>query len=320
MIIFKLPYHETVYTTDNDSTDCFVNFFSFDSTQKICFNGKIFPAKNSCFGHFDWNPTAKHSKDSFEEKEEYLERLERTIKLIKNTGIPKLVISRRKKISYSEICVEGTFTNLCRNYPNAFVYAFKNEDEVWCGAFSELLGKFDKKTGIFETMSLAGTLSLKDDWREKELDEQQTVTDYIASILTAYSKEVIQSEITDHISGNIKHLRTDLTAKINAEQLDRLIGELHPTPAVCGVPVDFCKEAIQKIEKYPREYYAGYSRIEMEDTVYFFVNLRCAKIWQDHAALFVGGGITAQSSPEIEWNETELKSQAIARNLAAKAF
>jgi isochorismate synthase len=32
--------------------------------------------------------------------------------------------------------------------------------------------------------------------------------------------------------------------------------------------------------------------------------------------LFVGGGITAQSNPEKEWIETELKSEAVLKNLA----
>ncbi len=318
MIIFKLPYHETVYTTDTQSSDCFVNFFSFDSLQKLPFSGKIIPVENKFTDALEWNPVAAPESREFEEKQEYLERLNRTIDLIKSSGIPKLVLSRRKKISYSQISLNQTFQNLCRSYPNALVYAFMHGNEIWCGAFSELLGKFNKSSGLFETMSLAGTLGIDEIWSDKEIHEQQTVTDYIAEILSKYSSEVMQSQTTDHISGNIKHLRTDLSAKISPDQLERLIGELHPTPAVCGTPVAFCKEAIQKIEKYPREFYAGFSKIETGEEVYFFVNLRCAKIWSDHAELFVGGGITAQSSPEKEWEETELKSQAVARNLAAK--
>jgi isochorismate synthase len=183
------------------------------------------------------------------------------------------------------------------------------------GAFSEVLGKFSKKTHEFETMSLAGTLPVFENWSEKEIEEQKPVTSYIRNILNQYSENVTESETYDHISGNIKHLRTDFKAQIKPENLDQIIQELHPTPAVCGIPKDFCKEEIQKIEKFPRELYAGYIKIETEDKVQYFVNLRCSKLYKNAVHLFVGGGITAQSNPEKEWTETELKSEAVLKNL-----
>ena len=45
------------------------------------------------------------------------------------------------------------------------------------------------------------------------------------------------------------------------------------------------------------------------------MNLRCAKIYKNQVIAFAGGGITALSSPEKEWRETELKSQAILNHL-----
>uniref|UniRef100_A0AAU6WU23 Chorismate-binding protein n=1 Tax=Chryseobacterium endophyticum TaxID=1854762 RepID=A0AAU6WU23_9FLAO len=190
-----------------------------------------------------------------------------------------------------------------------------NDRQSWMGAFSEVLGKFSKKTHEFETMSLAGTLPVSESWSEKEIEEQKPVTRYIRNILKNYSENIDESGTYDHISGNIKHLRTDFKAKIRTEDLDAIIQELHPTPAVCGMPKEFCKESIQKLEKFPRELYAGYIKIETEDTVHYFVNLRCAKLYQNAVHVFVGGGITAQSNPEKEWTETELKSEAVVKNL-----
>ena len=183
------------------------------------------------------------------------------------------------------------------------------------GAFSEVLGKFSKVTHDFETMSLAGTLPVSENWSEKEIEEQKPVTSYIRNILVNYSESVEESATYDHISGNIKHLRTDFKAKIQPEDLDKIIQDLHPTPAVCGIPKDFCKGNIQKTEKFPRELYAGYIKIETEQNVQYFVNLRCSKLYRDSVHLFVGGGITAQSAPEKEWTETELKSEAVLKNL-----
>ena len=178
-----------------------------------------------------------------------------------------------------------------------------------------MLGKFNKKTSEFETMSLAGTLALDKEWTKKELDEQKTVSNYVESVLKKYSSQVKISDTKDHHSGNIKHLRTDFKLKIKEEHLSNLITDLHPTPAVCGIPKDFCKNAILNFENKPREFYAGFSRVEMADDIYFFVNLRCAKVYKNAAELFVGGGITSHSNPKKEWQETELKSEAILKNL-----
>jgi isochorismate synthase len=47
---------------------------------------------------------------------------------------------------------------------------------------SEVLGKFNKATHEFETMALAGTLPVSEDWSEKEIEEQKPVTTYIQNI------------------------------------------------------------------------------------------------------------------------------------------
>lgn len=317
MIFFKFPFNENIYTTDENSDENFVSFHAFDGDEKIQFRGNIVPIKKDDLTEKEILSSSLdfESKTEGETEEEYLEKLEKVIAFIKEHDLKKLVFARRKKAKFKQISLTKTFQNLCESYPNAFAYVFKTENECWTGAFSELLGKFDKPTGTFETMSLAGTLPIEEDWTEKEIEEQKPVTDYIYEILSRYSEYVQQSETYDHPSGNIKHLRTDFIATVKENNLDKLISELHPTPAVCGFPKEFCKKAIRNFEKYPREFYAGYSKIEMGTEVYFFVNLRCAKIFRHHAEIFVGGGITAQSDPKKEWRETELKSQAITKNL-----
>jgi len=247
-----------------------------------------------------------------------LQKLEEVIEIIKENNLPKLVLSRRKIFNdFTEIDLKESFNNLCRNYPNAFKYLFFDGETSWMGAFSEVLGKFNKSTHEFETMSIAGTIPVSEEWTEKEIEEQKPVSSYIRNILAKFVtlSEVEESETYDHISGNIKHLKTDFKIKINPEDLDSIIQELHPTPAVCGIPKDFCREVIEKVEKFPRELYAGYIKIETEDYIQYFVNLRCARLYKNSVHLFVGGGITAQSNPEKEWNETELKSEAVLKNL-----
>ncbi len=321
MLYFRYPFSDQIYTTDNGVGQSSVRFVSFDQLENIDFKGNI---KAVSLAEFLENEIPsnliplKLSHFTEEAEKDYLNKIHRVIDFIKENQLSKLVISRRKLVDFEsqKINLTHTFLNLCEAYPNAFVYFFIQNEKCWIGAFSEVLGKFSKKTFEFETMSLAGTTSVEEDWTRKELEEQQPVTDYISAILKGYSAEVKQSETYDHPSGNIKHLRTDFKAQIQRNDLEKVISELHPTPAVCGFPKEFCKKAISEFEDHSRSFYAGYIKVETDETIQYFVNLRCAEIFQNAALLYVGGGITADSSPEKEWQETELKAGAVLKNLS----
>lgn len=319
MIYFKFPFDEKLYSTDEDSNENPINFYSFDGLSKIACNGKIIEVNQENFDQTILSTdllTEDRTEFIEETKAEYLNNLGKVIDVINNNQLPKLVYSRRKIFTdFTEIDLKESFKKLCTAYPNAFRYILVNGENSWMGAFSEVLGKFNKQTHTFETMSLAGTLPVSENWSEKEIEEQKPVSSYIRNILKNYSEALDESETYDHISGNIKHLRTDFKIKIQPENLDKIIQELHPTPAVCGIPKEFCKENIQQLEKFPRELYAGYIKIETEETIQYFVNLRCSKLYKNAVHLFVGGGITAQSNPDKEWIETELKSEAVLKNL-----
>ncbi|WP_353146676.1 chorismate-binding protein [Chryseobacterium sp.] len=319
MIYFKLPFNEQLYSTDHNPSIQSVSFHSFDTLAQINFEGRIIQAseQNLETDLIKTNLLKDENHLNAETQTEYIHTLQEVISIIKENRLPKLVYSRRKIFrDFKAIDLKESFKNVCSSYPNAFRYLFNDGENAWMGAFSEVLGRFDKATHEFETMALAGTLPVSEEWSEKEIEEQKPVTTYIQDILKNYSEHLQQSETYDHISGNIKHLRTDFKTSIKPEDLDSLIQDLHPTPAVCGIPKDFCKENIQWYEKYPRELYAGYIKVETEESIQYFVNLRCARLYKDAVHVFVGGGITAQSNPEKEWIETELKSEAILKNLA----
>lgn len=319
-IIFRLPFSKDFFTNDLNSEIENSSFTSFDICEKLIFKGNFKNISKEKILEKPWlSSDFDFGLNDFKEEPEnnYVQKLEEVISFINENQIPKLVISRRKilNLKTENINLSQSFLNLIKSYENAFVYLFKTENECWIGAFSEVLGKFNKENSTFETMSLAGTLTLDETWTQKELDEQKTVSNYVKSVLSKHSNKVEISDTKDHFSGNIKHLRTDFKLKINQDNLEDLISDLHPTPAVCGIPKEFCKKAILNFEKKSREFYSGYSKIETADEIFYFVNLRCAKIYQNAAELFVGGGITSQSNTEKEWIETEIKADAILKNL-----
>ena len=321
MVYFRFPFSDQILTTDGSSNKTAVSFVSFDGLQKLDFEGEIVEVSNQEFlaqENLYRNIKSKLCIFRSETKKDYEQKIDKVINFVKNEHLSKLVISRRKLVNYQgqKPNLPQTFLNLCESYPNAFVYLFIKDGKCWMGAFSEVLGNFNIENSQFETMSLAATLPLNEAWTSKEIEEQQPVTDFISNILKDFSAEVEKSETYDHPSGNIKHLRTDFKAKIESQDLEKLISELHPTPAVCGIPTDFCKRAITDFEKDSRNFYAGYIKVETETKKQYFVNLRCAEFLKNAAFIYVGGGITADSSPEKEWQETELKAEAILKNLS----
>ncbi len=47
----------------------------------------------------------------------------------------------------------------------------------------------------------------------------------------------------------------------------------------------------------------------------FFSDVRCMQIKNKHALIYVGGGITKDSDPQLEWEETVNKTQTMMRVL-----
>lgn len=252
-------------------------------------------------------------------KKEYLKQAEDVIYSF-DKDFSKAVLSRIHIENKSEHFDAGKFfMNLQQNYPNAFCHIINIPGAgTWTGATPETLLRINKN--IAQTISLAGTQAFREkdqivSWQEKELEEQQIVTDYIESVLNNFEIEDYKKEkVQNHRAGNAIHLATKFSFDYSfiEKQLGEFISELHPTPAVCGFPKEKAIELIFQTEKHNREYYAGFcGSININEKTDLFVNLRCMEILKDKLALFVGGGLTAHSIPDKEWEETILKSQTL---------
>ena len=231
----------------------------------------------------------------------------------------KLVLSKVKKGSEQKINIGNTFINLCRNYPKATVNLFFIPNHgLWMGATPELLLKSDLKNTI--SMSLAGTLEKgQKSWTNKEHTEQRMVTEYILKKFKSVSKKITQHKTETIKAGNVYHLcnRFSLKENLSWSKLIHLIGNLHPTPAVCGLPLALAKAIILQNEPHQREFYSGYlGTIEPGKSVRLFVNLRCMKIADGIPYIFTGGGLTSDSVMIKEWNETELKAKGLINSLS----
>lgn len=246
------------------------------------------------------------------EKTDYLSLVERARKTIEETQAKKIVLSRTQVVHLPEgFDTFAFYERLCKTFPTAFVYMFNADGVCWMGATPELLLEQDGQN--IKTMSLAGTRWISEgkhaEWTEKEREEQAWVTTFLREELSGLGVREIEEEGPKTLqAGHLQHLCTELNGQLPETVSPRqAAGQLHPTPAVCGYPRNVAHAFIQKHETHDRSFYAGYIGMVEDDKAHFFVNLRCMQVFDKQAVLFAGGGITADSNPETEWEETEQK-------------
>lgn len=259
-------------------------------------------------------------------KEDFMALVDKGIKEILDGRLTKIVPVRRKKVAVGQdFDVARVFLSLCGAYPNAFVN-FLHIPSVgsWIGASPEILIK--TKGDVFSTMSLAGSQKAVGNnplknvaWTQKEIEEQALVSRYIVNCFKKIRlREYEEVGPKTDVAGNILHLRTDFRVDMKATGFPELgsimLDLLHPTSAVAGSPREPALEFLQKNEGFDRALFAGFlGPVNFGEETAMFVNIRCAQLLGGHAMLYAGAGVTEDSSPEKEWEETELKCDIIGK-------
>lgn len=274
------------------------------------------------------------------DKERYTNLVAQAIEKINTKEFDKVVLSRKIEVDFKGDYF-AVFNRMLNAYSKAFSYFWYHPKiGSWMGATPEIL--VNTKGSEFTTMSLAGTQSSKEfakpSWTNKELTEQQMVTDYIQEVLKDKVNNINASDVESIQAGQLWHLRTKLNGRFTPTKFGNLIRALHPTPAVCGTPMEKAKKFINENEFYNRAFYTGFlgelnfknellrnkNRRNQENSAYrsvvreseLFVNLRCMQLHSGKVSIYVGGGITGDSIPEKEWDETVLKSNTMFRVLS----
>jgi isochorismate synthase len=249
-------------------------------------------------------------------RKEYMDRADYLVEVLKGGGLRKVVFSRVIDHKLTDGFKAGNFFHgLASKYRDAFVYLANLPGEgIWIGATPEILLK--KESDHAETVAMAGTQGAEAfNWTEKEIKEQQIVMDYIEELLHTHGiNEYGKTGPYTAKAGNVVHLKTQYN--LSLEQLQGkegdLLAGLHPTPAVCGLPRNKSYQLIRKVEKHHRRFYSGFlGPWNLSGYSQLYVNLRCAELMKEKMSLFVGGGYTAESVPEDEWQETIRKSETL---------
>jgi isochorismate synthase len=259
-------------------------------------------------------------------KADFETNVNKAIATIKKGELRKVVVSKTHVMDLPDnFSASQFFQKLCVIYPNAYIYFLRiPEVGCWIGATPEPL--LTTENELMQTVSLAGTqaytgLPLEQyAWSEKELDEQEIVTNFIAQTLTDISiVNYSKSKVENYRAGNLIHLKSGFEFRKTElkNELSKLIIALHPTPSTGGLPKTNACEFILETEKHDRSYYTGFlGTIHPENGCQLYVNLRCMQLLQQKIVLYSGAGITASSVAENEWIETENKLETLKRHLS----
>ncbi len=219
------------------------------------------------------------------------------------------------------------FEKLRTKYPQAFVSLVSVPGVgTWLGATPEVLAEVTAD-GYFRTVALAATQPATAAatprtaiWRQKEIEEQALVARYIVSCFKQLRlREYHETGPRTVVAGQLLHLRTDFEVDLKTVPFPNLgtdmLRLLHPTSAVGGMPKAAALEFLRRHEGYDRAYYSGFLgpvNVTAPGVARLFVNLRCLQVRAHEAVLYAGTGLTADSDPEREWQETEMKLQTVA--------
>lgn len=266
-------------------------------------------------------------------KEAYCKLVAQAVEQIQAEAFQKVVCARSKCVQLpSGFQPVSFFRQLYAAYPNAFVSFISIPGTgSWLGATPETLIKTERNK-VFRTMALAGTQprsaapSPADAvWRQKEIEEQALVSRYIINCFKKIRlREFEELGPRTIVAGNLMHLRTDFKVDMQAtgfpELGSQMLGLLHPTSAVCGMPKAAAQAFLDTHEALDRQFFAGFlGPVNLQQETNLFVNLRCMQLLREQAVLYAGAGITADSIPEREWQETEHKCATLASLLEAKS-
>lgn len=257
-------------------------------------------------------------------KEAFLGTVEKAIAAIKSGDLYKVVPAKIKCIDLPDnFDLASVFLSLCEAYPNAFINCFYSEKTgLYIGASPETLIR--TKGDEFFTMALAGTQKAKGEnplknaaWTQKEIEEQALVSRYIVDCFKKIRlREYKEIGPKTTIAGGLLHLKSEFLVDMKATNFHQLgsvmLELLHPTSAICGMPKNQALNFLQSEESFDRAYFSGFiGPVNMDEETTLYVNLRCAKLANKKTWLYAGAGITEDSVPEKEWEETELKCNII---------
>jgi isochorismate synthase len=278
----------------------------------------------------DPHPSARVRISSAAPPDRYEAAVAAAVERIRAGGLEKVVLAREVVAeaarAHDAAALFGTIREL---FGTCFCFCVGTPEGAFVGASPELLVR--RSGPVAASVALAGSTRRSADpavddhlgerllRSSKDRSEHEIVARRIERALRRHAIWVSSEPEPQLVRvANIQHLATPIHAQLaEARSAVELAGLLHPTPAVGGEPRAEALRAIAELEDMDRGWFAGpLGWMDASDDGEFCVALRSTLIRDRFAHLYAGAGIVADSDPERELAETELKLDALLPLLA----
>jgi salicylate biosynthesis isochorismate synthase len=275
-------------------------------------------------------PAGRYQVASAMPPEHYEAAVARAVALIEESEIEKIVLAREVEVhaprAYDPAAVFGV---LREAFPSCFCFCVGRGNATLVAASPELLVR--REGHRVSTLALAGSTRRSadpavDDHLGEQLlrdesyrEEHAIVARRIERALRPHAVWVTAAREPELVRiANIQHLATPIRAQLAAPiEALKLVGLMHPTPAVGGEPAQPALQLIPALEGLDRGWYSGpVGWTDATGDGEFCVALRCALLRGGVARCYAGNGIVRDSDPASELAETEVKLQALLPLLA----
>ncbi len=246
------------------------------------------------------------------------------IQKIQSSALEKVVLARDLVMPLgAQPDLQPALSRLFERYPHCWTYLVEGN----FGASPELLLRAE--SGEVSARVLAGTAG-----RGTDPDVDRAIAEGLKHSIKnqhehAYAVESLKqtlSVVCENLETDAEpfslalpdlwHLATDVRGKLKpGVTLLDAVSYLHPTAAVAGTPRELAQQVIRELEPFDRGGYAGpVGWISASGSGELAIALRGGRVETEpqlQIRAFAGCGIVAESDPEAELAETELKFKAV---------
>jgi menaquinone-specific isochorismate synthase len=271
--------------------------------------------------------TPRLSDDSFEAM------VAEAVAAVRSGDVAKVVVARQVDVRMREaIDVVSLLRRWHRLEPSCSVFSMPTPTGQLVGASPELL--VEREGRRVRSRPLAGTTDRAGESNgilprellasSKDSTEHRMVVEAIGEALTPLCEVLDVPSRPDLVHlHNLTHLGTSVSGTLvrrpdgSVPSALELLGALHPTPAVGGVPRDRALELIARLEPEPRGHYAGaVGYVDARGDGCWMLGIRAVTVHGANARLVAGVGVVEGSEPRTERVETVLKLTAVFDALA----
>jgi len=256
-------------------------------------------------------------------REEWMAGVERAVERVRAGELEKVVLATALDVDLATpVDVTDVLERLRRTYPSCYRFLVQPGERAFLGPPPERLVR--KRGSAVDTEALAGSVARG----ETPAEDADLARSLLASRKLEHEQALVVDAIRDRLEPigevtvgergvrkltNIQHLETPIEARLDREAhvLD-IVGRLHPTPAVGGIPPGRACEVIAETEPFERGWYAApVGWFDAAGNGEFAVAIRSAVADGDRVTLFAGNGIVANSDPDEEWAEVKPKFRPV---------